>query len=48
LAGALLVAEAGGSVTDLHGAAWRPQSTAFLASAPGLTTAAVAVLEQTL
>jgi myo-inositol-1(or 4)-monophosphatase len=48
LAGSLLVAEAGGSVTDLHGVAWRPQSTAFLASAPGLTTAAVAVLEQTL
>ena len=44
MAGALLVAEAGGSITDLHGAPWHTGSSAFLASAPGLTAAAVAVL----
>ena len=43
-AGALLVAEAGGSVTDLHGAPWTPGSDAFLASAPGLADASAAVL----
>jgi myo-inositol-1(or 4)-monophosphatase len=45
MAGALLVAEAGGSVTDLNGAAWRLDSSGFLACAPGLTRAAVDVLE---
>jgi len=44
LAGALLVAEAGGSVTDLHGAPWHLDSTGLLASAPALSAAAVAVL----
>jgi myo-inositol-1(or 4)-monophosphatase len=44
LAGALLVSEAGGSVTDLHGAPWHAGSDALLASAPGLATDALAVL----
>jgi myo-inositol-1(or 4)-monophosphatase len=44
LAGALLVAEAGGSVTDLNGMPWSPNSSDFLASAPTLTAAAVTVL----
>jgi myo-inositol-1(or 4)-monophosphatase len=44
LAGALLVAEAGGSVTDLNGMPWRLDSRNFLAGAPALVRAAVAVL----
>lgn len=44
LAGALLVAEAGGKVTDLHGHPWQPDSSGFLASAPALMAPAVAVL----
>lgn len=44
LAGALLVAEAGGSITDLHGEPWRLDSSDFLASAPTLTQQAVAIL----
>lgn len=44
MAGALLVAEAGGSVTDLHGEPWHPGSAGLLASAPGLTAAAIAAL----
>ena len=44
LAGALLVAEAGGKVTDLHGAPWRLDSAGFLAGAPALADAAVSVL----
>lgn len=44
LAGALLVAEAGGSVTDLHGMPWGLDSSDFLASAPALRQQAVAVL----
>lgn len=42
--GALLVAEAGGRVTDLHGAPWTTASAGFLAGAPGLTAAAASVL----
>jgi myo-inositol-1(or 4)-monophosphatase len=44
LAGALLVAEAGGAVTDLGGAPWNLDSAGFLASAPGLAQPALAVL----
>jgi myo-inositol-1(or 4)-monophosphatase len=44
VAGALLVAEAGGSVTDLHGASWHLGSSDFLASAPALVKSAVSVL----
>jgi myo-inositol-1(or 4)-monophosphatase len=44
MAGALLVAEAGGVVSDLHGQPWQPHSTAFLAGAPDLATAAAALL----
>ena len=44
VSGALLIAEAGGSVTDTHGQPWSLSSKDFLASAPGLHQAAVAVL----
>lgn len=44
LAGALLVTEAGGEVTDLDGQPWRLDSSGFLASAPALLAPAVAVL----
>ncbi|MDM5181172.1 inositol monophosphatase family protein [Massilia sp. DJPM01] len=44
LAGALLVAEAGGRVADLRGRPWQPDSSAFLAGAPALMAAALAVL----
>jgi myo-inositol-1(or 4)-monophosphatase len=44
LAGALLVAEAGGSVTDTRGAPWSLTSSDFLATAPGLSQPAVGVL----
>jgi myo-inositol-1(or 4)-monophosphatase len=44
VAGALLVQEAGGTVTDIHGLPWRLASPDFLASAPALHDAAVAVL----
>jgi len=47
LAGALLVAEAGGTVTDTHGRPWTLTSHDVLASAPGLHAAAVAVLSVT-
>ncbi len=43
-AGALLVAEAGGIVSDTHGRAWNVESDNFLATAPGLHVASVAVL----
>jgi myo-inositol-1(or 4)-monophosphatase len=36
VSGALLVAEAGGVVTDLHGAPWTPAHRDFLAAAPGV------------
>ncbi|QMU79780.1 3'(2'),5'-bisphosphate nucleotidase CysQ [Streptacidiphilus sp. PB12-B1b] len=44
LAGALLVAEAGGTVTDAAGAPWSLSSPDFLAAAPALHAAAVEVL----
>jgi myo-inositol-1(or 4)-monophosphatase len=44
LAGALLVAEAGGVVTDTRGAPWTLASSDFLAASPGLSQPAVAVL----
>jgi len=44
VAGALLVAEAGGTVTDTLGRPWGLASEDFLAAAPGLHAAAVAVL----
>ncbi|MFB9240471.1 3'(2'),5'-bisphosphate nucleotidase CysQ [Massilia antarctica] len=44
VAGALLVAEAGGRVTDLHGRPWQPDSRGFLAGAPALTAPAAAIL----
>ena len=44
LPGALLVAEAGGAVTDAHGTPWTTRSESFLAAAPGVHKAAVASL----
>lgn len=44
LAGALLVTEAGGTVTDTHGNPWTPTSQDVLAVSPGLHPAAVQVL----
>jgi myo-inositol-1(or 4)-monophosphatase len=44
LAGALLTAEAGGTVTDAHGQPWTLSSEHFLASAPGVHRAATEVL----
>ncbi|MCM1965339.1 inositol monophosphatase family protein [Streptomyces sp. G1] len=44
VAGALLVSEAGGTVTDLAGEPWTTGSRDFLASAPGIHTAALKVL----
>jgi len=44
LAGALLVAEAGGSVTDLDGKPWQMGSRGFLAGASALVAPAVAIL----
>ncbi|UQN09802.1 inositol monophosphatase family protein [Deinococcus sp. QL22] len=44
LAGALLTAEAGGTVTDTRGQPWTLDSGDFLASAPGLHSAAINVL----
>lgn len=44
LPGALLVAEAGGRITDAEGRAWTPESDSFLATAPGVHAAAVATL----
>ncbi|MEU4600323.1 inositol monophosphatase family protein [Nocardia sp. NPDC023988] len=44
LPGALLVAEAGGAVTDTAGRPWSPASADFLASAPGLHAQVVDVL----
>jgi myo-inositol-1(or 4)-monophosphatase len=44
LAGALLVTESGGTVTDTHGNPWNLESADFLASAPGLHSAAVKIL----
>jgi len=44
LAGALLVAEAGGVVTDTHGKPWSLDSDDFLATTPSLHAAAVETL----
>ncbi|MFE2267712.1 inositol monophosphatase family protein [Streptomyces lavendulae] len=44
VAGALLVSEAGGTVTDLAGEPWNTGSRDFLAAAPGIHTAALKVL----
>ncbi|WP_411104893.1 inositol monophosphatase family protein [Streptomyces sp. cmx-4-9] len=44
VAGALLVSEAGGTVTDLAGTPWNTGSHDFLAAAPGLHAAALDVL----
>ena len=44
VAGALLVSEAGGTVTDLAGEPWNTGSRDFLAAAPGLRAAALKVL----
>lgn len=44
LAGALLVAEAGGCIVDLDGRPWHTGSNDFLAGAPGLVAPAVTVL----
>jgi len=46
LPGALLVAEAGGTVTDTRGEPWTLASKDFLASAPGLHAQAVTVLAE--
>ncbi len=43
-AGALLVTEAGGVVSDLHGRPWRPGSPDIVAAAPNLHSAAIKVL----
>ena len=45
-AGALMITEAGGVVTDIAGDAWRPGMDTVLAAAPGLHAAAVTVLAQ--
>jgi myo-inositol-1(or 4)-monophosphatase len=44
MAGALLVEEAGGMISDTHGRPWSLASDDFLAAAPGLHSAAVDVL----
>ncbi|MGA6155016.1 inositol monophosphatase family protein [Stenotrophomonas sp. NPDC087984] len=46
VAGALLVSEAGGTVTDLAGEPWTMGSRDFLAAAPGIHTAARMVLSR--
>jgi myo-inositol-1(or 4)-monophosphatase len=44
LPGALLVAEAGGQISDIEGLPWTPASESFLASAPGVHAEAVIAL----
>ncbi|MFD7657387.1 inositol monophosphatase family protein [Actinosynnema sp. NPDC059797] len=46
LPGALLVAEAGGLVSDAGGRPWTPASGSFLAAAPGVHAAAVTALSR--
>ncbi|KWT60670.1 3'(2'),5'-bisphosphate nucleotidase CysQ [Streptomyces albus subsp. albus] len=46
LPGALLVAEAGGRISDAEGRPWTPQSESFLAAAPGVHTEAVTTLSR--
>lgn len=48
VAGALLVSEAGGTVTDTHGRPWHLASDDFLATAPALHEASVNVLSKIL
>ena len=48
VAGALLVEEAGGTISDTHGRPWSLASEDFLATAPGLHSAAVTVLSAVL
>ncbi|CAN7390358.1 3'(2'),5'-bisphosphate nucleotidase CysQ [Caballeronia sp. LjRoot34] len=48
VAGALLVSEAGGTVTDTHGRPWHLASDDFLAAAPALHEASVNVLSKIL
>ena len=48
LPGALVVQEAGGTVTDLHGEPWSLKSTDFLAAAPGVHDPAVHILANAL
>ncbi|MFF8264884.1 inositol monophosphatase family protein [Streptomyces virginiae] len=44
--GALLVLEAGGRISDAEGRPWTPQSSGFLAAAPGVHAEAVATLSR--
>ncbi|MEU0786655.1 inositol monophosphatase family protein [Streptomyces sp. NPDC006173] len=46
LPGALLVAEAGGRISDAEGRPWTPASESLLAAAPGVHSAAVATLSR--
>ncbi|GAA0354509.1 hypothetical protein NE235_36300 [Actinoallomurus spadix] len=46
LPGALLVAEAGGRISDAEGRPWTPESGSFLAAAPGMHAEAVATLSR--
>ncbi|MFF3272258.1 inositol monophosphatase family protein [Streptomyces chrestomyceticus] len=46
LPGALLVAEAGGRISDAEGRPWTPQSESFLAAAPGVHAEAVTTLSR--
>ncbi|MFH8750580.1 inositol monophosphatase family protein [Streptomyces rimosus] len=46
LPGALLVAEAGGRISDAEGRPWTPLSESFLAAAPGVHTEAVTTLSR--
>ncbi|MFC4242946.1 inositol monophosphatase family protein [Gryllotalpicola reticulitermitis] len=47
VSGALLVGEAGGVITDIHGQPWTLESSDFLATAPALHDEAVSVLSPT-
>ena len=44
-AGVLLITEAGGVVTDLHGESWRPGRADILAAAPGVHEELLALLQ---
>ncbi|WP_320783497.1 inositol monophosphatase family protein [Streptomyces sp. CRN 30] len=46
LPGALLVAEAGGRISDAEGRPWTPESESFLAAAPGVHAEAVTTLSR--
>lgn len=46
LPGALLVAEAGGRISDAEGRPWTPESESFVAAAPGVHTQAVTTLSR--